>query len=206
MCVPHVPSKEACCVRVCVLFLPSTPPLPFSPQDDGSNTYIQTNNFLLWGGSKTLMGYNKHFINNSFIYVDYTPVQHAERVLGLGPPGKLGNGYSVCATSIASYPFIAQGKEGFQEQWWNNTCIASSSDQFFNFYECNATAPLDGTIPFPMKGNQYYSSTGDYSMHCRSATWNFSQANALGIDLGSSVSTLPSLQELVAMAHDRLQF
>jgi hypothetical protein len=30
--------------------------------DDGSNGYIQTNNFLLWGGTKTLMGYNKHFI------------------------------------------------------------------------------------------------------------------------------------------------
>jgi len=30
--------------------------------DDGSNSYIVTNNWLLWGGTKSLMGYNKHFI------------------------------------------------------------------------------------------------------------------------------------------------
>ena len=30
--------------------------------DDGSNGYIETNNWLLWGGTKSLMGYNKHFI------------------------------------------------------------------------------------------------------------------------------------------------
>lgn len=175
--------------------------------DDGSNSYVQTNNFLLWGGSKTLMGYNKHFVNNTFVYVDYAPAQYAENTLGLGAPvEKLGNGYSVCATSIASSPFIADGKEGYQEQWWNNSCIASSPDQFFNWYECNVTAPLDGTIPYPMKGNAYYSQTGDYRMHCRGTTWNFTQAQALGIDLGSTIHTLPTVDELVAMGHDRLQF
>lgn len=30
--------------------------------DDGSNAYVETNNWLLWGGTKSLMGYNKHFI------------------------------------------------------------------------------------------------------------------------------------------------
>lgn len=186
----------------------SPPPLPpCIIQDDGSNSYLQTNNWLLWGGSKTLMGYNKHFINNSFVYVDYSPVTYAEQVLGLGAPvQRLGNGYSVCATSIASAPFIAQGKSGFQEQWWNNTCIAGSPDQFHNWYECNASTPLDGTIPVPMKGNSYFSPNGDYHMHCRGTTWNLTQAQALGIDVGSTVSTLPALDALVAMAHDRLQF
>ena len=51
--------------------------------DDGSNGYVQTNNFLLWGGSKTLMGYNKHFINNTFVYVDFSPAKFAEKMLGL---------------------------------------------------------------------------------------------------------------------------
>jgi len=175
--------------------------------DDGSNSYLQTNNFLLWGGSKTLMGYNKHFINNTFVYVDYSPVMHAENALGLGAPAeKLGNGYSVCATSIASAPFIAEGKEGYQEQWWNNTCIASSPDQFFQWYECNSSHPLDGTIPFPMKGNSYFSSTGDYRMNCRGTGWNLTEAQQLGIDVGSTVSTLPTVDQIVEMAHDRLQF
>jgi hypothetical protein len=102
--------------------------------DDGSNSYVQTNNFLLWGGSKTLMGYNKHFINNTFVYADYSPAANGARKLGLTPP--LGNGYGVCATSIASYPFIAMGKGGLQEQWYNNTCITSSRDAFFEWCAC----------------------------------------------------------------------
>ena len=100
--------------------------------DDGSNGYVQTNNFLLWGGTKTLMGYNKLFINNTFVYVDYTPATSpAGRALG-GPP-RLGNGYNSCAASIASYPWRAAGLDGLQEQWWNNTCIASSPDKFFDW-------------------------------------------------------------------------
>ena len=153
------------------------------------------------------MGYGKRFINNSFVYVDYSPVAYAEGALALGAPvPRLGNGYSVCATSIASAPFLAQGLRGYQEQWWNNTCIAASPDQFHTWYECNATSPLDGTIPVPMQGNSYFSLTGDYRMHCRGTVWNLTQAQALGIDLGSTVSTLPSLAQLVAMGHDRLQF
>ena len=97
--------------------------------DDGSNGYVQTNNFLLWGGTKTLMGYNKHFFNNTFVYVDYAPIAStAAKMLG-GPPR---NGYSSCASSIASYPWREEGLDGKQEQWWNNTCIASSSSSFFN--------------------------------------------------------------------------
>ena len=34
--------------------------------DDGSNAYVQTRNFLLWGGAKNLMGYNKAFLGNNF--------------------------------------------------------------------------------------------------------------------------------------------
>ena len=35
--------------------------------DDGSNAYVQTRNFLLWGGAKNLMGYNKAFLSNTFV-------------------------------------------------------------------------------------------------------------------------------------------
>ena len=200
---------------------------------------MQTNNFLLWGGSKTLMGYNKHFVNNTFVFADYSPAANGARRLGLTPPpGPLGNGYGSCASSIASYPFIAMGKAGLQEQWWNNTCIASSADAFFDWCacqrpngrcplgppppahtsppyllfpsltadECNSTHILDGTIPNPMKGNRYMSSNGDYVMRCKGDALNFSQAQALGVDLGSTVSTLPSVDALVAMGHDVLQF
>jgi hypothetical protein len=73
-------------------------------------------------------------------------------------------------------------------------------------YECNATTPLDGTIPYPMANNTYLSADAGYSMNCRGMVWNLSQAQALGVDVGSIVGTAPSAEDLVAMGHDRLQF
>lgn len=57
-----------------------------------------------------------------------------------------------------------------------------------------------------MQGNTYLSSTSDYQMRCRSTTWTLAEAQALGVDVGSQVGPLPTADELVAMAHDRLQF
>ena len=91
------------------------------------------------------MGYNKHFINNTFVYADYSPVEYAEKVLRLGKPvvrEKLGNGYSSCASSIVSFPFIAAGLVGFQEQWWNNTCIVNSPDQVRVCVFCGGFPPF----------------------------------------------------------------
>jgi hypothetical protein len=57
-----------------------------------------------------------------------------------------------------------------------------------------------------MKGNRYMSSNGDYVMRCKGDALNLSQAQALGVDVGSTVGTLPSLEALVDMGHDVLQF
>jgi hypothetical protein len=72
--------------------------------------------------------------------------------------------------------------------------------------ECNASSILDGTIPFPLANNTYMSGSGGYVMRCKADALNFSQAQALGVDLGSRVTTLPSVDALVAMGHDVLQF
>ena len=175
--------------------------------DDGSNGYIQTNNFLLWGGSKTLMGYNKHFINNTFVFSDYAPSFGLTAQEFLGEQRRnLGNGYNVCAVSIASYPWGEAGVSGHQEQWYNNTCVTSSSSNFFNWYECNATHPLNGEIPYPLKSNRYMSTNADYEMNCKDVKWSLEEAQALGIDIDSTVEMLPTVLQLVAMGHDVLQF
>ncbi len=125
--------------------------------------------FLCCALARAPVGYNKHFVNNTFVYADYSPAVHRARKLGRTAPlsapewppssssGRMGdelgderraaavlasphadaygngNGYGTCASSIASFPFIALGKEGLQEQWWNNTCIASSEGAFFDW-------------------------------------------------------------------------
>jgi hypothetical protein len=41
---------------------------------------------------------------------------------------------------------------------------------------------------------------------CNQDNWNLTQAQALGVDVGSVATTLPSTDELVAMGHNLLQF
>jgi hypothetical protein len=184
--------------------------------DDGSNGYVISNNFLLWGGTKSLMGYNKVFANNTFVYVDFTPVVYARDHLGLrlgpsSPPSSSSSSplefetkFGVCATEIASAPFAASG---LQDQWFLNTCIANSSSRFFQWMSCNSSDLLGGTIPVPMQGNTYMSFDGGYEMSCGSTKWTaLSEVQAQGVDVGSTNSTLPSDQDLVALAHEVLQF
>jgi hypothetical protein len=171
--------------------------------DDGSNTYVVTNNFILYSGSKSLMGYNKHFINNSYIYPDYYPAMHATPFLagageGLWPPeGKP----LACSANLATAPFTASG---LQDQWWNNTCVANSG-RIFKFGSCNASNPTDGGIPYPMKQNTYLLNAS-YALKCGGETWNLSQAQAMGLEEGSVVEPLPTIQQLVDMARSLLRF
>ena len=125
--------------------------------DDGSNAYVQTRNFLLWGGAKSLMGYNKAFLGNVFVYVDYSPVtsdavkalqlsmgDHSAKYSGSSHGGiGSGNGYSNCAANIAPW---ATALLGLADQFRKNTCIASNSRQFFNWYLFLNNA-LSFTIP-----------------------------------------------------------
>jgi len=44
-------------------------------------------------------------------------------------------------------------------------------------------------------------------MNCgKSTSWNLSQAQALGIDLGSKIITLPSTEDIIAAGRALLQF
>lgn len=158
------------------------------------------------------------------MYVDYTPAVYAHTLLWeqraplpaapaspspspspspppSAPPFEPKPG--ICACTIASAPFAASG---LQDQWWNNTCIASSGSRFFKWESCNSSAPLDGTIPFPIRANRYFSANATYTMGCAGEEWGFAEAQARGVDLESSVADLPTLAQLVAWGHELLQF
>jgi hypothetical protein len=150
---------------------------------------VQTNNFLLWGGSKTLMGYNKHFINNSFVYVDYSPSSVRGERPGSGcPRGEAGQWVlGVCATSIASSPFLDLWQGGLPGAVVEQLVHRLLPGSVLRVVRVQRHQPLwMAPSPYPMKGNSYYSQTGDYRMHCRGTTWNLTQAQSLGIDLGST--------------------
>ena len=114
-----------------------------------------------------------------------------------------GNGYGTCASTIAPW---ASAELGLADQFRSNVCIASSPSQFFDWYNpCNNATPTDGSM-WLMSDNVYMSPDGGYVNRCNADAWNLTQAQALGVDVGSVVTTLPSTDELVAMGHNLLQF
>ena len=162
--------------------------------DDGSNTYVDTNNVLLWGGTKTLMGYNKHHVNQLMAYVDYQPALHAPARTRIGwsaPQSKP----PMCSGFIVPTPMVL----GKSEVWQNNTCISSDAAHFFRWYSCNSSNPLDGGTPAPLSDNRYYSSNAGYTLSCGEASWNLSQAQQRGLDLRSTLHALPTLETLLGM-------
>ena len=89
--------------------------------------------------------------------------------------------------------------------WQGNTCICSSGARFFSFDGCNEAAPLDGHVPH-FAGNTYASDDAVYAFPCGKATWNLSQAQAAGVDVGSVLVPVPTTDEVVAAARALLQF
>jgi hypothetical protein len=179
--------------------------------DDGSNGYVVTRNLLLWSGAKSLMGYNKHFLSNLYAYADYTPFSTAAarahdptlsedspalRALARKYELSEGNGVNFCTGSVATGAFA---QLGLADQYRGNTCIVSSSTNLFRWYNpCSNTTPTDGSM-WLLSDNIYRSADGGYRNACGGAVWNLTEAQALGVDVGSVTTTLPSTDELVAM-------
>ena len=170
-----------------------------------------TRNLLLWSGAKSLMGYNKRFLSNLYAYADFTPFSTAaarafDPTLSEGSPAlrvlarkyqlSEGNGVNFCTGSVATGAFA---QLGLADQYRGNTCIVSSSTNLFRWYNpCSNTTPTDGSM-WLLSDNVYRSADGGYRNACGGAVWNLTQAQALGVDVGSVTTTLPSTDELVAM-------
>jgi len=91
-------------------------------------------------------------------------VTYAHKQLGLSyrpssgddpePPFETKPGRCHCSEANGAFSAL-----GLQDQWWNNTCIASSGSNFYKLNTCNDSAPLNGVIPFPIKANRFYSNS-----------------------------------------------
>lgn len=177
-----------------------TSPRNLNRPEKGSNGFTDTSNVLLYGGSKSLMGYNKHTIGNMMAYVDLTPALNSPTLRRVGwsaaspetkPP--------MCSGFIVPTP----DNSTHADTWSNNTCIATSSSKFLRFLSCNATDPTDGSIPVPLSNNRYYSQNATYVLECPSGSsanaWNLTEAQSRGLDVGSSLHELPTIDELLAL-------
>ena len=52
----------------------------------------------------------------------------------------------------------------------------------------------------------YFTGDGSYYNRCNESSWDLTEAQARGVDAGSTVATLPTVDEIVALAHAILGF
>ena len=176
--------------------------------DDGSNGYIDSFNFLPWSGTKDYLGFNKKSFNNYFLFSDYSPAlvngiittPGVMRETAHGKPS-LKHGWNACSMAYGSQALPFE----LRDVWANNTCICSTGSKFFSFNSCDAASPTDGGIPL-FSSNTYASVDNTYSMTCGDKTWSLSEAQALGVDTGSSLVPVPTTAQIISAAHTLLQF
>ncbi len=63
----------------------------------------------------------------------------------------------------------------------------------------NSTNPFDGGAPVPLSFNRYFSANAGYMLHCGAASWSLPEAQQQGLDLGSTLHALPTVEELLGM-------
>ena len=163
--------------------------------DDGSSGFVDTFNFLPWSGTKNYLGYNKTSFGNWFVYSDYAPVTQSG---GVG----VGNGWNACAMSYSSW------SGAFGDHWENNTCITSSAGRAqWALNDCNANNPTDGTVPL-FSNNVYSNPDMGYAFPCgkNKTSLSLAEAQAVGVDVGSTVVPLFSNEEIIAAGHQLLMF
>lgn len=195
--------------------------------DDGSNSYVDTFNFLPWSGTKNYLGFNKSSSGNWFIYSDYSPATASALSPNTAAPPPLANGWNACAMSYSGW---AMGN--LSDIYSNNTCITMNPAAIFAFNDvrvfpapppsktqshlrsrslpsppsqCNAADPNDGHVPIFSK-NKYANPVNTYEFRCGKATWNLSEAQAMSVDVGSVLIPLPSTDDIIQAGHDLLQF
>jgi len=177
--------------------------------DDGSNSYVDTFNFLPWSGSKNYLGYNKTTVSNYFVMADAAPLAAAQRAAAArgealevrasprGPP--LSSGWNACIMSYGTQKMPLN----LTDVWASNTCSTSRA-AFFAVEACDPASPFDGEL-LRLANNTWSSETGAYALRCGKTSWTLAAAQALGVDVGSVVVPVPATADVIAAGRALLQ-
>ena len=171
---------------------------------------LDTFNFLPWSGTKNYLGFNKTSIGNYFVYSDASPLAVAQaaaasagrsvrelRASPHGPP--LENGWNSCIMSYATQVMPMN----LTDFWSNNTCTTVKA-AFFAINTCTPSAPFNGEL-LRLSDNTWSSDAGNYSLRCGKTAWTLEQAQALGVDVGSTVVPSPATADIIAAGRALLQ-
>ncbi len=160
----------------------------------------------MWGGSKNYLGFAKETSSNLIVYADLAPATVGVRSGAipdsfLPASDPLRNGWDACAMSYGTTSLPAD----LADVWTNNTCITASGSRIFSFNGCHNATPNDGNIPL-FSNNKYLNDDGTYVMSCGNARWSLADAQAAGVDIGSTLGPSPSTAQIMQMAKDLLGF
>jgi hypothetical protein len=156
--------------------------------DDGSNSYYDTNNLLLWGGAKNYLGFAKHGHTNFYVYPDAsepTVSGAANFKTGFSP---------YCYGSAGSTTIDAPRRDSSV----NCTCVAGSPGALYSL-DCDPAHIDNGFVPV-LINNTYFLDSGAYSFPCAGQHWDLATAQSHGVDTGTVQLPSPSTDALVALA------
>lgn len=154
---------------------------------------------FLYSGTKNYLGFNKTSVGNYFVYADAAPIAQLRRPLASPGGPSLGQGWNACVMSYGTHALPAN----LTDVWSQNTCLTANA-AFFAFNDCDASAPLGGSIPL-FSGNTWATDAGTWEMACGKTKWTLAEAQALGVDVGSSVVPMPSTAEIIAAGRALLE-
>lgn len=156
--------------------------------DDGSCYYYDSLNFNIYGGFKDLMGHSVMAKNNIYVYPD------AAKNIGLETLKPF------CAIVNAASRTVLPS--GWNESWINNTCVIGKPD-IYQFSSCDPEDPKD-LVPFTAN-NSFYAPRKEIYIRCGGANWTLSDYQKMGYDIGSTVSNLPPIEDIVEWGKQLLE-
>ena len=155
--------------------------------DDGSCYYYDTYNFVVYGGFKDYLGHSVTAQNNIYVYSDVT-------ASGVG-------GEAFCVVVNGASRVILPS--GWGEVWANNVCI-TKNPSLYQFRNCDPTNLTD-LVPFTAY-NSFYAPDEFVYISCGNVNFTLAEYQAVGYDIGSTVSDLPTIGQIIEWGRQLLDF
>ena len=158
--------------------------------DDGSCCYHDTYNYLVYGGYKNNLGYNKSVKHNTYIYPDainYYNFLDFDYGVFLKP---------FCAWSSGDFPANSV------DMWTNNTCIIGTPN-IYEFLSCNDYRNNAQRIPFTAY-NSLYAPDKDVYIQCEFERWSLQEFQDKGHGIGTQVQNPVDCDTVVGWGKDLL--
>eukprot|EP01084_Bolivina_argentea_P194695 334094_1 len=149
---------------------------PAVDNDDGSRMYDITNNVFVYGGAKNYLGDDKIWINNLIVFPSHWP----------------GGGDCITAWS------------GLYHIFEDNQCISNYGNPLY-YGACNPNNFQQSSKEMPFgANNSLFTPNAKFVFSCGNAQWTLKELQAKGWELGTTVSDIPSSQQIVTMVKNKI--